>query len=277
MYPKIIISLLPLLFAFSFEVKETLLQNYDFTKPLFVYELDMGLTEISGLAVNDEGRLFAHNDEIGSIFELDPKNGRIIKWFYLGPNKIYEDFEAVAINGEEFYLITSNGLLYKFYDQPDGKYSQYEKIRTGLTGSFEIEGMCYDPKTHSLLLASKNFAGKNYKDSRAVYSFDLNTKKLSDKPRFVISLTELEKKFNVKNFSPSGMERIDKTGNFLIISSGERGVLEISPSGRIVSFQELDKKRHQQPEGVTVLKDGTLLIADEGGKKKATLTGYKLK
>ena len=147
--------------AFTFSGKNSGLSEYSFDKPAFVYELDQGLDEISGLAVNEEGRLFANNDEIGSVFELDPQNGRIKKWFWLGPNRIYQDFEDIAVVEKTFYLITSNGLLYKFHDQPDGKYSQYEKIYTGITGSYDIEGMCYDPKTNSLLLASKKFAGKD--------------------------------------------------------------------------------------------------------------------
>lgn len=254
-----------------------LLENYNFREPKFVHKLDMGLNEISGLAVNDEGRLFAHNDEVGGIFELDPKNGRIIKWFWLGPNKLKEDFEAIAIAGKEIYLITSNGLLYKFYEQPDGKYAEYDKIRTGFTGSFEIEGMCYDPKTNSLIIASKGFPGKGIKNSRGIYSYNLRTGKLSDKPRFLISLDELEKKYKINNFSPSSIEVDNKSGHFFILSSDVKGILEISASGRILNFNELEKKDHPQPEGLTFLKDGTLLISDEARKSKATLTGYSLK
>jgi uncharacterized protein YjiK len=263
--------------ASLFSQEKGILGNYNFRSPAFVYELDMGLTEISGLAVNDQGKLFAHNDEMGGVFELDPKNGRIIKWFYLGPNKVFQDFESITIVGEEFYLVTSGGILYKFYEQPDGQYSRYEKIRIGLSSSFDIEGMCYDPVTNALLLASKEFAGRDYRNSRAVYSFDLKTRRLSEKPRFVIPLAELNKRFKIKNFSPSGMERDSKTGNYLILSSGVRGILELSPDGRILSFRELKKADHLQPEGITILKDGTLLIADEGRGKKGTLTGYKLK
>lgn len=257
-------------------ISAAVLEKYNFSKSDFVYELDMGLNEISGLTVSSDGRLFANNDEIGSIFELDPKNGRIIKWFWLGPNKVYEDFEAVALVDQTFYLITSSGIIYKFYDQPDGKYSQYDKIRTGFTGSFDIEGMCYDPKTNSLLIASKSFAGKGYKNSRAVYSFDLKTEKVSEKPRFIFDLDDLKKKYKIKNFSPSSIERDPDSGNFLILSSDDRGVLEVSPSGKTLNFQELKKDDHPQPEGITIL-NKTLIISDEGSGKKAKITGYKLK
>jgi len=266
--PVFLLAMLPVL-------KSGFLDNYKLSSPSFVYQLDMGLNEISGLAVNDQGRLFAHNDEIGSVFELDPENGRIMKWFYLGPNKLYEDFEALAVAGSEFFLVTSGGLLYKFYEQPDGKYSEYTKIRTGFSDSFDIEGMCYDPKTNSLLLASKSFAGKGYKNSRAVYSFNLKTEKRFDKPRFVISLDELKKKYDIKDFSPSGIELDAESGNFLILSSAVKGILEISPGGKLIGFQELKKNDHSQPEGITILKDKTLLISDEASGKKPTLTGYK--
>lgn len=274
---KAFILVLTVIAALTFSGNKSDLSDYSFDKAAFVFELDKGLDEISGLAVNDEGRLFANNDEIGSVFELDPRNGRIRKWFRLGPNRINGDFEDIAVVEKTFYLITSNGLLYKFYEQPDGDYSQYEKIYTGITESYNIEGMCYDPRTNSLLFASKKFAGVDYKDHRAVLSYNLKTEKLAAKPRFVISLEELKKKFDIKDFSPSAIEYDKISGNFLLLSSDDRGILEISNKGKLLSYQELRKSHHRQPEGITLLNDNTLLISDEASGKKPTLTGYRLK
>ena len=37
-----------------------------------------------------------------------------------------------------------------------------------------------------------------------------------------------------------------------------------------------EKKIHNQPEGITILPNQTLIIADEGDNKRATLTKYPL-
>lgn len=257
----------------SFPGKEMILSDYNFSKPSFKYDLDMGLVEISGLVVNDEGKLFAHNDEIGSLFELDPQNGRIRKWFWLGPDRLKGDFEGVAAAGKDFYLVTSDGILYKFYEQPDGRYAQYEKFNTGIPEGTEIEGLCYDPNSNSLLLAEKH--GKN-KNLRRFFPYNLKTGKLSLNARFSISLGDL-KKFKVNDFSPSDMCYDPNSGHFLVLSSKDKGIVELSSSGKIMAYQELNSDFHRQPEGITILKDGTLLIADEGKGGKGTLTGYKKK
>ena len=48
------------------------------------WKLAKSLREISGLAMTEDNRLLAHNDEKGIIFEIDYQNGSIVKAFGLG-------------------------------------------------------------------------------------------------------------------------------------------------------------------------------------------------
>ncbi|PLX31312.1 MAG: hypothetical protein C0600_06030 [Ignavibacteria bacterium] len=67
--------------------------------PTAQFELPKRLKEISGLAVDDRGRLFAHDDESGIVYQLDPMTGKIVKSFRLGRTLVTEDFEGIAIAG----------------------------------------------------------------------------------------------------------------------------------------------------------------------------------
>ena len=50
-------------------------------------KLPKRLAEISGLALTDDGRLLAHDDEMAVVYELDQKDGSIVKWFALSDLK----------------------------------------------------------------------------------------------------------------------------------------------------------------------------------------------
>ncbi|MGE0352695.1 MAG: hypothetical protein AB7Q69_05580, partial [Gemmatimonadales bacterium] len=81
--------------------------------PVARYRLPRALTEISGLAMNAEGRLFAHDDERGIIFEVDYRSGRILRSFSLGRRGLRGDYEGIAVVGQSIWLVTSDGTLYE--------------------------------------------------------------------------------------------------------------------------------------------------------------------
>src|SRR5688572_27149731 len=61
------------------------LSSYAFDQPSSrAWDLPSRLHEISGLATSADGRVFAHDDEHAVIYQIDPKQGRIMKWFSLG-------------------------------------------------------------------------------------------------------------------------------------------------------------------------------------------------
>jgi uncharacterized protein YjiK len=236
--------------------------------------LSKRLDEISGIASTNDGRIFCHTDEEGTVFEIDPNSGDIIKSFSLGPAEVKEDFEGMAISKNYFYLVTSGGTLYRFKEGKKKEKVKYEVFNTPLGTSFDVEGLCYDPETNSLLLACKEFAGRGLKNKRAVYSFSLNKMKLNEKPRFLLSIKEIEKATDKDIFSPSGIERHPKTGTFFLLTGKGRAIVEISKEGKVLSEESLNDKIHKQPEGITFLPDLTMLISDEGAGGKAKLTRY---
>ncbi|MGD8779990.1 MAG: SdiA-regulated domain-containing protein [Ignavibacteria bacterium] len=251
--------------------------QYDFQNGTVVKLFD-GLNEVSGLVYSSDGKLFAHNDEIGKIYEVDPKTGKEVKRFFLGKWTAEADFEGIAISRNYFYLITSNGLLYQFKEGKNRQAVNYKTYRTGLSASNNIEGLCYDKKTNTLLIACKEDPGKKYKGYRAVYSYVLNEYKLKKEPRFLISLKKLKDDFGIKKFYPSGIEKNPVSNTFFIISAREEPCLvELSESGEILDAKKLKKNDHPQPEGITFDSENNLIISDEAAGKRAKLTIYSFK
>jgi uncharacterized protein YjiK len=148
----------------------------------------------------------------------------------------------------------------------------YKKFKTILSTKYNVEGLCYDKATNSLLLACKEYSGKNLKDYKAIFTFDLSKYKLQEEPRFLINLDSLKNKFKINNFSPTGIEVHPNSGNVFILSSHEKAIVELSSNGNLLNAVKLKSKNHRQPEGIAFLSDLTLLISDEGQNKKGKLT-----
>ena len=166
-------------------------------------------------------------------------------------------------------------MIYKFEEGTDGNNVDYEIIDLKISDKFNIEGLCYDPSENSLLIASKEYPGKNYDDVRTIYSYDLNKSEINKNPEYIISLKELKKKFDIKDFYPSAIAIHPKSNSLIILSArGKPCIVEISREGKLINALELDDKVHRQPEGLAFLSDGVMLIADEASGKQPKLTKY---
>lgn len=238
-------------------------------------KLSKDLKEVSGLAFSPDGRLFLHNDEEGKVYQVNYNNGDIVKEFSLGDKKVKEDFEGIAIVNNDFYLVNSKGDLFRFSEGENNSEVEYEEWNTDLKSKNDVEGLCYDPNTNSLLLACKGDPGNDLEDVKAVYAFSLESEEIDSEPRFLLDEKTLEDKFGIKKFSPSGIEYNSNDGNFYILSSNDKAIAIISSEGEIIDAYELKSGRHNQPEGITFGNDGSLFISDEGDDKKAELTIYK--
>jgi uncharacterized protein YjiK len=272
----------------SSEQKNMIKASFQYSTSNSTVTLPKKLNELSGLAMKSDGRLFGHNDEKADILQIDPHSGSIIKSFSVGEKTLKDDFEGIAIVDDLFYLVTSGGEIYEFREGSDDAKVSYKKYKTKLNSRNDVEGLCYDPNTESLLIACKGDPGKNYNGKRAVYSFSLKKKELMNKPRFLISINEIsdleDSGFAQKlgdfflltdsKFAPSGIEKHPQSDSFYILSSQGPAIIEISAEGKLLSRMTLNRKHHNQPEGITFSSDMSLLIGDEAGNDKAKITTY---
>lgn len=242
--------------------------NLESENPKIIY-LPTELTEISGIVMSPEGRLFAQQDEKGIVYELNPNTGEIIKSFAIGNPVIKDDFEDIAYANNKFYLVTSSGDIYEFNEGENGESVDYKIHSTGLQKKNDVEGLCYDQQTNSLLLALKGPAGADAGDDKYIYSFSLNDMKLDQKARFILPAKEIK-----KNFNPSGIQKNIRTGTYFIITANGNEIAEINNGGKILGKQKLLPEIHKQPEGITFDKDFNLYISNEGKSGKGYIVVY---
>jgi len=237
-------------------------------------KLSNELRGISGICFSTDDRLFCETDENANIYQIDSKSGEIIKKFSLKDSVNSGDFEDICIVGDRFFLIQDHGGLFEFKEGANNSGVDYKVYKTFLTRENNIEGLCFDPETNSLLLACKKYAGDGYDKMKAVYSFAMNTMTLNEKPRFLISTKPLKKLSSENKFNPSGIARNPATGTFFIIASRGNIIIEVTKEGDVLGEKDLPKSIHIQPEGIAFSKDNTLYISNEGKGKTAGIVAY---
>jgi uncharacterized protein YjiK len=256
---------------------DSALNHYDFNGGK-QYELTKKLWEISGLANSPDNNLYAITDEIGIVYKISSKDGKVMKRFFMGRWTVEADFEGIAAKGDTIFAITSVGKLYAFREGKNGKPVRFQDKKLPFSDKFEIEGLYYDRKLDGLLIASKEYPGKQYKGKRTVFFYSLKRRNLDKTPKFSISLDVLKKDFKIKDFQPSGITKHPTNGNYLLISAkGQNAIVEVNPSGKIIAAKKLNEKKHSQPEGIAIMNDKTMIISDEGKGNKPMITRYTYK
>lgn len=231
------------------------------------HPLPADLTEVSGLDVTDDGRLLAHDDERGEVRIVDPATGRITGSFGPGRFGLSGDFEGIASVADRIYLITSAGLLFEFPDALPGERTRFQRIDTGLGRVCEVEGLDHDVRSNALLIACKQM---HEGGPPGIYAFDLQRRRLELEPRFVLR----DRSGRPLRVHPSGIAVHPGSGHLIVVAARERRLIELDRTGRWLAEYRL-RGGHRQPEGIAFLRDGTLVIADEGGNGRGMLSLYR--
>ena len=252
------------------------LGRYDLDKPDRQFKLPNRLREVSGLAMLAGDRLLAHDDERGRVVEIDFPAGSIVKDFELGGprGRVADDFEGIAAAEDRLYLVTSSGRLYEFAEGADGETVPYYRYETGVGRLHEIEGLAYDPDRRVLLLVSKNPRNARQLEQIVIYPWSIETRRLVDDGRIYIESSSLANLIDRKRFQPSGIERHPVSGNYFVVAARQHAVAEMTPQGTVLAAHRLKAGRHRQAEGITFASDDSMIIADEGAGKRATLSFY---
>jgi len=240
--------------------------------PLARWELPRGLREISGLALSPDGRLFAHDDNNAVVYQVDYRRGAIVKQFQLGEKLVQGDFEAIAVAGERMYLLTSDGILYRFPEGGDHGTVAYNEIDTGLGKYCEFEAMTYDASSNALVLACKTVYQKSLDHQVVLYKWSLPNGEPLD--RILVPEEAIQDKHDDKGgIHPTDIAIDPASGNYVVLTKEGR-LIRLTPDGSVVGVHKLPD-RHQQPEGLAITTDGFVLISDEAGTRPASITAYR--
>src|SRR4051812_45835336 len=137
-------------------------------EPIAMWIMPPGLNEISGLALTARGTVLTHDDNVGRVYEIDPKTGILLKSFSLLGNP-KGDFEAITIAGDDVYLLESDGKIFRFKEGADGKQVPYTTYDTGLGKNCEFESLAYEADSSRMLMVCKRFVDKKEPHAVLIY------------------------------------------------------------------------------------------------------------
>ena len=231
------------------------------------------LNELSGLGLTEDGRLLTHDDERGIIYEIDYREGIVLKQFLVGNHMLHEDFEGIAVAQGRLYLLSSNGELYEMREGDDGQHVPFTIRDTRLGRECEMEGLAYAPAIESLLLACKNTRGKKLDEAVVIYRWRLGAGVSHRLSRMRIPLDRFTGE-DRDAFHPSGIEVDPSTGNYVIVDGVDELLAVVTPQGQVLRVRKLPRE-HRQTEGIAITGDGLLILSDEATKTPAMVTVYR--
>jgi uncharacterized protein YjiK len=263
--------------------------DYDLSAPDKVYVLPPVLHEISGMTETDASTIACIEDEHGIVFFYDINKGQITRQLVFGAEGDYEDIARVD---NTLYVLRSDELLIEIKDFNSGNFKS-AAYSAGIPGR-NTEGLCYDRKNNRLLVVPKEISDDNpeNKDKRFIYGFNLGSKKLITGPVFSFDIPGIEK-FAIENnikvplkgrkgekkepdikLKISAISIHPITNRLYVLSGAEKLLLVFDMDGNIEYLERLDKDLFTQPEGITFMKNGDMLISNEGRNAKPTLIRF---
>lgn len=265
--------------------------GYDLEDPDTHRTLPSTLQEISGITQINADTFACVQDEKGIVFLIDVSSGNIIRQL---PFFDDGDYEGIARVGDALFMLRSDGILFEIpnFRSPEYGHITYE---TGIPAN-NNEGLCYDAANNRLLIACKSNIGKGseLKNVRAIYAFDLATKKLSDFPVMEINIATLqayatvheleipEKKSKHKEkkntpdikFRTSAIAIHPQNGRLYALSAIDHLLCILNQDGSVHSLIKLDETMFNKAEGISFADDNTMLITNEGQEKQPTLISF---
>lgn len=240
------------------------------------WRLPRRLREISGLAMTSDHRLLAHNDEVGVVFEIDYRDGSVVKEFQLADmtDPVADDFEGIAVADSRVYLVTSSGRLYEFREGAAGESVLFHVHATGVGRNCEIEGLSYDADRRELLLMCKDARSVGLAGRLPMYRWSIDERRLNTDSTTVVFVRDFARHIGTNRYRPSGIERHPVSGNYFVVAARPGAIAEVTPAGRVLDAKRFTAPWHRQVEGIAFAADGALIVADEGGGGRASLTVY---
>lgn len=265
--------------------------GYNFNNPQQTLELPEILHEISGITLIEENIFACIQDENGILFLYDAVLNKIVHQYTF---HIDGDYEGITKVKNTIYVLRSDGKLFEINDfnTPEFELNSYN---TGIPAN-NNEGLCYESANNRLLIACKGKLGKGreFKDRRVIYSFDLQTKKLSSEPVYDFDIRDikqfsvdqgikipvkLKKKGQIKDpiikFRTSAIAIHPVSQKLYLLSASDHMLFVFDKYGRIEHIELLDKKIYNKAEGISFFDNGDMLISNEGQDKKPSLIRLK--
>lgn len=236
--------------------------------------LPPALHEISGMVAIDAHTVACVQDEAGVVFFVDLRGVDEVRAVPFGPDG---DFEGIAFTGSDYWVLRSDGLLLRLTEH-DGALAIAETHR--MPEKCEYEGLCHDAGNRRLLVLPKGAISdkKRERRRRRVFAFDLQQNRPVPEPVLTLKVARVRDHVEGIELRGSEIAVVPGTRELLLLSSADHLLVRVSADGDLLGTRKLDAKRLPQPEAMTFLADGRLIVASEGVRGPATIAvieGYR--
>lgn len=264
--------------------------GFDLSRPVATVELPRALREVSAITALDADTLACVQDEKGTIYLVDVATGKIRGREQFGK---HGDYEGLCRVGDDFWVLRSDGLLIHLR-RGDGEWAVRESLPLELPFA-NLEGLGHDAAAGRLLIAPKDIRqdGKEERDLRPLYAFDLATRRLLPEPVLVLSVrrilqqavqlgielptrrTQKGREVADLRLRLSSVEVCPHSGHLFLLSSQDHALLVVDRTGRLLDLHFFPKQELPKAEGLTFLPGGDLLIASEAVDGPPLLQRYR--
>jgi len=261
---------------------------FDFDHPSISIHLPFELREISGITDFSKDEIACVQNQNGTLYVYSITGDSISAQYDFGYSG---SFEGLTHADSSYFIMRNDAVLLQVDPSEDSVSVNFKKLDIP---SWDNEVLCVDSRDHQLLVAPKNAIGRGaeLKNTREIYTIDLETMSMDEDPLFTINLSELEsfgqntgilfsKKKRSKeeesssHFMPSCIAVHPKTDEVYIISSIDHSMAVFEKSGKLINFVRFDADLFTRPERIIFLPNGDLIITNEGQQGKTSLLRFK--
>lgn len=233
------------------------------------FDLPSELQEVSGLAVAGPDSVFTHDDEHAIIYEVSLANGHIVRAFALGKPTLEGDFEGIDAEDGRVFLITSDGLIYSAEPGRNGERVSYQVYDSGVGRHCEIEGLSHAPEQGRLLILCKRLRAERAAPRLDIFQWRIGAEQADAAPWLSLPLDALVEEGDRAEFGPSAIEWDPLARHLLVVSGRDRLLLVLDERGRLLERHRLSRTLHPKAEGIALMPDRRLVLADEGSSRRA--------
>ncbi|MGB4773009.1 MAG: SdiA-regulated domain-containing protein [Chitinophagaceae bacterium] len=235
--------------------------------------LDEDLDEVSGIFYSaKDSTIVTLNDEEGKFYRLNLQGKIIGKPFKFAKKS---DFEDLTTDGSFWYAVKSDGEVHRiekaFTDSP------LIRIFSFPEKGWEFETIFFDASRQKIVLISKT--PLTLKDGGVpAFSLDTSSGTFNHDPYYSPDTLNIAKLYGKKKWAckPTAAAVHPITGETYILSSNER-MLMIMKDGSLNAIYHLDKSMFRQPEGITFMPNGNLMISNEAQGSTANILIFAYK
>lgn len=253
--------------------------------PDAIHVLPDALEEVSGITDVSSSEVAVVQDEKGTIFLYNLESRKITRQIQFGPDG---DYEGITHANDAIYVLESNGFLHRVEKWLEGPI--VTKIKLDLPTK-DNEGLGFDSSLSQLLIAPKSRwkKGKESKNLRPIFAYDLRSNLMSKTPLLVLDLSNMNprsgstvrakdgRKVKRPKFRPASLAVSPISQELFVLSATDRILASFDRKGVNTGHCDLPEKLFPKPEGITFLPDKSLIISNEANGKKPTLVIYSPK